>query len=338
MTFKYDLFISHNSVDKPWARLLAERVEGDKSGPQLRVFFDEWDIKPGDDIPIALEEALESSRRIGLIISPEALSSPWVTLERSTAIYTDPSARKQRLVPILKRDCKLPAALARLNHIDFRRESDFEMSLERLLDLLHDRPTRRGIGQSSDSIYHAEDCALIREHRHYFERAAFSTSCIQELFIDELSRAVKDTIAALNTGTLASREGVILRQAQGRASYKTPKFQEVIGRVSALLSELRLHIAALEQFFNDRLTTRRQYSECFGWLMQLAHEKSPSDVRQAVLLMDQIDEMRNQILKAINPLLEDAGAAPFPLIKLTSDILQRQGMGTPEIWAAIDNL
>jgi hypothetical protein len=42
--FSYDVFLSHNAKDKPRVRRLAERLQ--QVG--LRVWFDEWIIKPGD--------------------------------------------------------------------------------------------------------------------------------------------------------------------------------------------------------------------------------------------------------------------------------------------------
>lgn len=45
-TFVDDVFLSHNSADKSSVRKLAERLR--QAG--LRVWFDEWIIRPGDDI------------------------------------------------------------------------------------------------------------------------------------------------------------------------------------------------------------------------------------------------------------------------------------------------
>lgn len=43
----YDVFLSHSSKDKPVVRALAERLRKDG----LRVWFDEWVLKPGDNLP-----------------------------------------------------------------------------------------------------------------------------------------------------------------------------------------------------------------------------------------------------------------------------------------------
>jgi TIR domain len=120
-----DLFLSHNNADKPWTERLAAVVEADRSGPPLKVFFDKWDIPHGGDIPAELEQGLQNSRYVGLVLSPEPLSSDWVTLERSTAIHRDPRARQRSLIPLLRRTCDIPDMLARLKYIDFRREQDF---------------------------------------------------------------------------------------------------------------------------------------------------------------------------------------------------------------------
>ena len=52
----YD-FLRHSSKDKAAVRPLAERLQQDG----LKVWFDEWEIKPGDSIPAMIEEGREPS-------------------------------------------------------------------------------------------------------------------------------------------------------------------------------------------------------------------------------------------------------------------------------------
>ena len=54
--FQYDVFLSHSQKDKAVARDVAERLKEDG----LRVWFDEWEIKPGDNIPAKIEEELDT--------------------------------------------------------------------------------------------------------------------------------------------------------------------------------------------------------------------------------------------------------------------------------------
>jgi TIR domain len=57
--FAYDVFLSHNSRNKPRVRKLAERLKN----AGLRVWLDDWVIKPGDDIYLAIERGLGAACR-----------------------------------------------------------------------------------------------------------------------------------------------------------------------------------------------------------------------------------------------------------------------------------
>jgi hypothetical protein len=117
--FTYDVFLSHNAKDKPRVRELAEELRA----AGLRVWFDEWTIQPGDDIYLAIERGLEAARAQVLCLSPAALGSEWVTLERSTVLFRDPTNAGRRFIPLLLADCELPDALRRYKYVDYRRKT-----------------------------------------------------------------------------------------------------------------------------------------------------------------------------------------------------------------------
>jgi small GTP-binding protein len=114
--FAYDVFLSHNSEDKPRVRELAEELRD----AGLRVWLDDWVIKPGDDIYLSVERGLEAARVQVLCLSPAALGSKWVELERSTVLFRDPGNAGRRFVPLLLEECKLPDALRRYKYVDYR--------------------------------------------------------------------------------------------------------------------------------------------------------------------------------------------------------------------------
>jgi WD40 repeat protein len=118
--FKYDVFLSHNAKDKDRVRSLAERLR--HAG--LQVWFDEWVIKPGDDIYLAIERGLEVTRTLILCMSPNAFGSNWVSLERSTVLFRDPTNEGRCFIPLLLTDCDLPDALRRYKYVDFREEAE----------------------------------------------------------------------------------------------------------------------------------------------------------------------------------------------------------------------
>lgn len=78
--FQHDVFLSHNSADKPRVRRLAERLRA------ARPFkFGTRNSKFG--IP-------------RLCLSPAALNSDWVGLERSTGLFCDPANAGRRFIPL----------------------------------------------------------------------------------------------------------------------------------------------------------------------------------------------------------------------------------------------
>jgi hypothetical protein len=94
--FRWDVFLSHSSKDKDVVRDIANRLKSDG----VRVWFDEWEIKPGDSIPAKIEDGLEHSRVLVLCLSAEALAADWPQLERHTFRFKDPLNHDRRLIPL----------------------------------------------------------------------------------------------------------------------------------------------------------------------------------------------------------------------------------------------
>lgn len=144
--YKYDLFISYNRADEVWAEQLAARLEHeDYLGRKLKVFFAPWDIRPGEYITESLEEALPQSRKVGLIVTPQAMQSEWVKIERLVTTHIDTEERSRRLIPLYRRACdKLPALLRGIRAINFEDDAQFEKGYQELLAVVRDEPLPRG--------------------------------------------------------------------------------------------------------------------------------------------------------------------------------------------------
>jgi len=338
----YDVFLSHNNADKAWTERLAIAIEADRDGPPLKVFFDKWDISPGADIPAELEQGLQFSRYVALVLSPESLASSWVSLERSTAIYRDPNARSRHLIPLLRRECKVPDMLARLKYIDFRREQDFAPSLTELIDVLRHRPRQRGSVSDISDVQFREDAALLRQHRRIFDRAAFRIPCINELWIHALLDAIDDTTAAINTGSLYSRSKNLLSTFPSKNEYRLPEFEQTFSRISTKLSELQRTVVEFEEYFSQVNPGYSHHKNFYAMLMGFWYDpkrgfESESErgdtpiasrdvIRQLVSYMDQIDALRNDILTEVNVLLKKCGDSTFNLIVPSSTILKKENV------------
>ena len=77
--FKYDVFISYQRQDAPWA----EKLERDLLAKGLKVFRDVSRIQLGDDWDRKLLTSVHESQHLILLWSDLAASSEWVTHERA---------------------------------------------------------------------------------------------------------------------------------------------------------------------------------------------------------------------------------------------------------------
>ena len=123
--FQFDIFLSHSSKDKAVAQDIAERL---RSGG-LRVWFDGWEIRPGDSIPAKIEEGLEGSRVLVLCMSANAFGSEWAQLEAGTFRFRDPLNKERRFLPLRLDDAPIKGSLAQFLYVDWRpkdREQEYK--------------------------------------------------------------------------------------------------------------------------------------------------------------------------------------------------------------------
>jgi hypothetical protein len=127
--FDFDVFLSHSFRDKDTVRELADRLRTDG----LKVWFDEWVLKPGDSIPAKIEEGLEHSRVIVLCMSANAFGSDWAQLEAGTFRFRDPLNKERRFIPLRLDDTPIKGSLAQFFYISWLphdREKDYAKLLE----------------------------------------------------------------------------------------------------------------------------------------------------------------------------------------------------------------
>jgi len=150
----YDIFISHNRADKAWVRRLAAVLaDHDYNGRRIRPWLDEHFLDPGAlGSESELTTALDRSRVLGLVLSPEAVSSGWVDFELR---YFLESRKPDDIVVMLRKDCVPPDLLRSHPMIDFRDEDIAEAPLKQLLERLCP-PTP----QRQEDVTHAVDAAF----------------------------------------------------------------------------------------------------------------------------------------------------------------------------------
>jgi len=145
---QYDVFLSHNSKDKPGVRQLAEALKAQG----VKVWFDEWSLIPGRPWQEALEEGVNSSRTAAALVGKDGLG-PWEVVEMRACI--DRFVRhKLPVIPVLlpgaPRKPELPSFLGQFVWVDLR-EGLSEDGIKRLLWGI------RGVKDEGDAAASAPD-------------------------------------------------------------------------------------------------------------------------------------------------------------------------------------
>lgn len=137
---QFDVFLSHNSVDKPWVI----KLKDDLQCYGVSVWLDKDEIRPGDLFAEALEEGLENSRAMALIVSPEAMASGWVKEEYYRALSLAQNKHSSlQLIPVILRDAELPGFLKGRSWVDFREESAYSHKVWELVwGITGDKPAK----------------------------------------------------------------------------------------------------------------------------------------------------------------------------------------------------
>jgi hypothetical protein len=126
--YKYDVFISYSHADMDWVRgELLPRLE--KAG--VRVMIDFRDFKPGVASLLNMKRAIEDSRYIIFVLTPHWIESEWTVFESRLAYLDDPTGTRR--IPLMLKDCHLPAEISTVTYIDFRELSEFEQQMAKLL-------------------------------------------------------------------------------------------------------------------------------------------------------------------------------------------------------------
>lgn len=152
-----DAYICYNSNDLDWVKRLAEQLEsetidGAKESRTLNVFFDRWDMGPGDSLIDKMNEGMSKARHVVCILSPEFLAADWPRFEWKHIVASNPNNVGGKIIPVLHRDkgldgttrLNLPAPFRDLKYIDFRKSSDFRFGFVELVRKIRNMPPERG--------------------------------------------------------------------------------------------------------------------------------------------------------------------------------------------------
>lgn len=145
----FDVFLSYNQRDLDFVRELHRRLTRDG----VHCFFDKVDIDLAENFVLKLELAQKQSRRVVAVLSPEYVQGDWTTAERAAATIADPAARRQRVIPIIRRDvpdADVPLFLQPIQRVVCRTDKEFDDEYPRICQALGGTPRRDPLPPPAD--------------------------------------------------------------------------------------------------------------------------------------------------------------------------------------------
>lgn len=151
--------------------------------------------------------------------------------------------------------------------------------------------------QTPRSKPYLDDVNLIRFYAQCFDRSAFQEPFRQEGSTEHFDDAIRDTLTAINTGTLRDRrDGAILGQAWGKSFLINPHWRETMDRIADLLKVIRFRYQEAKSTGVIEINRHKDGTE-----YHCVHDHRVSDW---------MDSTRSQVLELFSAICKEAGVHP----------------------------
>lgn len=104
------VFLSYSSRDSDFAELAKLKLEA--SG--IEVWLDQGTLRPGEEWRNAIEEGINSSDALIVVLSPNSSTSSYVTFEWAYAF-----GKEKKIIPVLIQEAEIHPRLQLLQHLNF---------------------------------------------------------------------------------------------------------------------------------------------------------------------------------------------------------------------------
>jgi len=129
------VFLSHSSRDMEFVNCLANSL----AFHGVPIFFDEHDIKVGDNIPTKIYKGLEQATHVVYVLSKNSIKSEWVVEELSVAKMRQMANLGCRILPILIGNVSPPPNIAHIKYTKFKNwkvKENYQKAFQELLTSL----------------------------------------------------------------------------------------------------------------------------------------------------------------------------------------------------------
>lgn len=122
------VFMSYSHADKEKIDLIA----GHLLRKRTNVWIDRWELKAGDSIINKVQEAVEGSSALLIMLSKASVESEWCKKELTAGLFRELDEKRVVTIPVMLEDCKVPIFLRDKMYADFR--TDFDSGMYTLLE------------------------------------------------------------------------------------------------------------------------------------------------------------------------------------------------------------
>ena len=207
------IYLAHASEDKDRVRPVAEYLMANG----VDVWFDEWEIEPGDSLRQKMEEGLGAMTHFVVVLTETSITKPWVAKEIDVGLVQQVGG-KSRFVPLVVDldPAKLSPFLQAMLFLKIDPAS--EADLKALVDRLHGVSRKPPLGdaprylQKAPSGLEGWSPAAIAIGKHIVETSANATAVDPIVTLADLPAALGISADDLRIGLLDLKDAGYLRE------------------------------------------------------------------------------------------------------------------------------
>jgi len=124
------VFISYSHADE----LIVNKLAAHLVKHNANVWVDTWELSVGDSILNRVQEAIQESSALLVILSKTSVASEWCKKELSAGLMRELDEKRVVVLPVLVEDCEIPMFLREKMYADLR--TDFERGLHSVLNAI----------------------------------------------------------------------------------------------------------------------------------------------------------------------------------------------------------
>ncbi len=142
------VFISYSHNDAEIVNKMAAHLVKNNAN----VWVDTWELNVGDSILSKVQDAIEDSSALLIILSKSSVESEWCKKELNAGLMRELDEKKVIVLPVLVEDCEVPLFLREKMYADFRK--NFDTGLKSILDAIAkiSNPNQGRIQNENDPI------------------------------------------------------------------------------------------------------------------------------------------------------------------------------------------